>query len=192
MKRRIFTLFAAAGCTFGAYAQAPDQAEAMKAWEAYMTPGEVHKMIAKADGKWTTENSMWMDPGAPPMKTTGTATNRMILGGRYQETSFKGTMMGKPFEGFGLLGYDNKTSVFTSVWVDNVGTGTTTLRGKWDEATRSITFTGTMVDPMNGQDMPVREVFTMKDNDHQLMEMYQTVGGQEMKMMEIKYTRAKK
>lgn len=28
---------------------------AMKAWQAYMTPGEVHQMIAKSDGNWKAE-----------------------------------------------------------------------------------------------------------------------------------------
>ena len=27
----------------------------MKAWQTYMTPGEVHKMIARSDGEWNEE-----------------------------------------------------------------------------------------------------------------------------------------
>ena len=73
-------------------AQTPDDAM-MKAWEAYMTPGDVHKMMAKDDGTWDAEVSMWMSPDASPAKSTGSCTNTMIMGGRYQQSSFKGTMM---------------------------------------------------------------------------------------------------
>src|SRR3954462_15710324 len=76
-----------------------DSAAAMKKWQESMTPGDVHKMLASADGKWTTEVTMWEDEKKPPMKSTGSCENRMILGGRFQESTHKGTMMGKPFEG---------------------------------------------------------------------------------------------
>jgi hypothetical protein len=52
-----------------------------------------------------------------------TCTNTMILGGRYQQSMIKGNMMGMPFEGMGLLGYDNAQKLFYSTWVDNMGTG---------------------------------------------------------------------
>ena len=62
--------------------QAQDEA-AMKAWQAYMTPGDVHKMIAESDGSWNEEVTMWMTPDAAPTKSTATVENKMILGGRY-------------------------------------------------------------------------------------------------------------
>lgn len=192
MKKLIITLITACGIATAANAQQADQAAAMKAWTEYMTPGSVHKMMSKSDGKWTAETSSWMDPSAPPMKTKGIMNNKMILGGRYQKSVFTGEMMGQPFEGHSLLGYDNKKQVFKSMWIDNMGTGMMMLEGKWDDATKSITFNGTAVDPMSGNELPVREVFTYKDANHEHMEMYQTMNGQEMKMMEIDFTRVAK
>jgi len=192
MKKIMVTLFAACAFATAASAQQMDQEAAMKAWQDYMTPGDVHKMLAKSDGKWTHQSTMWMDPSAPPMKSSGTCMNKMIMGGRYQLSNYTGTMMGKPFEGMGLLGYDNKKQTFTSTWIDNMGTGTMTMEGTWDDATKTISFKGTCVDPMSGQDMPVREEFTIVDDNHHKMEMYQTMGGKENKMMEIVFTRAAK
>jgi hypothetical protein len=40
-----------------------------KAWQAYMTPSDVHKMIAESDGEWNLDITMWMDPKAPPTKS---------------------------------------------------------------------------------------------------------------------------
>ncbi len=192
MKKHILTLMAVAALATSAGAQQMDQAAAMRSWKEYMTPGTVHKMLAKSDGKWNVATSTWMDPSAPPMKSTGSVTNKMILGGRYQESMYTGQMMGQAFEGRSLMGYDNKKGMFKSVWMDNMGTGIMTLEGKWDDATHTITFTGMEVDPMSGVENPVRELFTYKDDNHQHMEMYQTMNGQELKMMEIDFTRSGK
>ncbi|WP_214226892.1 DUF1579 domain-containing protein [Pedobacter sp. B4-66] len=169
-------------------AQTPDDAM-MKAWEAYMTPGDVHKMMANDNGSWKAEVTMWMSPDAPPTKSEGSCMQSMILGGRYQQSSFKGTMMGKPFEGLGLMGYDNAKKVFVSSWVDNMGTGMMQMEGTWDDATKSITLKGKTVDPMTGKDMDVREVHKIVDNKTHVMEMYMTTDGKEMKTMEIKFTK---
>ncbi|MEO5892985.1 MAG: DUF1579 domain-containing protein [Ferruginibacter sp.] len=179
----IFTAF----CVSGVSAQSDPE----KAWQNYMTPGEVHKMMALSDGEWNEEVTMWMDPSAPPTKAIATAKNEMILGGRYQLTKSKGTMMGMPFEGMSIVGYDNAKKIFTTTWVDNFGTGTMTLEGTWDSQTKSITSKGKAVDPGTGKDMLIREVMKFIDNDTQEMTMYETRDGKEIKTMEIKMTRKK-
>jgi len=165
--------------------------EETKAWQAYMTPGEVHKMLASCDGEWNEDFTMWMDPAAPPTKYTSTEKREMIMGGRYQVSKTSGTMMGMPFEGMSLVGYDNAKKTFTSVWIDNFGTGVTTMEGPWDEKTKSITFTGKMVDPLTNKEIGVKQVMKFIDKDTQVMEMYDNKNGKETKNMEIKFTRKK-
>jgi len=169
------------------------QSEAeMKAWTEYMTPGEVHKMLAKSDGEWTADMSMWMAPGAPATKATASCTNKMILGGRYQESKFTGELMGTAFEGISVLGYDNAKKSFTNTWIDNMGTGITVLEGNWDNASKSLTTKGKRVDPATGKELSIRQVFKIIDDNNQLMEMYTTpAGGKEYKDMEIKLSRKK-
>lgn len=169
-------------------AQAQDDAS-MKAWQAYMTPGDVHKMIAKADGSWDEDVTVWMAPGAPPAKSKSTCVNTMIMGGRYQQTVHKGTMMGMPFEGMGLLAYDNAKKIFISSWIDNFGTGMMYMEGVWDDASKSIILKGNTVDPSTGKDMAIREVMKFIDDKHMQMEMYSVNDGKDMKTMEIKMTR---
>jgi hypothetical protein len=165
---------------------AQDEQE-MKAWQEYMTPGTPHQMLASADGEWEAEVSMWMDSTAPPTKSTGTAVNKMILGGRYQYSTFTGNMMGMPFEGISILAYDNAKKVYINTWIDNMGTGLMVMEGTWDEAAKTINFKGKMVDPMTGKDEDVREVFKLVDDKTQFMEMYGTKDGKEMKWMEVTY-----
>ena len=175
--------------SFYSYSQVDHEA-AMKAWTAYMTPGEIHKMIARTDGEWSTDISLWMDPKAAPVNSKGSCSNKMILGGRYQESMYKGDFMGMPMEGISILAYDNATKVFQSTWIDNMGTGIMEMSGTWDPATKTINFTGTQVDPSAGKNMKVRETFKFVTDNSQLMEMFITPeGGPEFKSMEIKFTR---
>lgn len=169
-----------------------DSATGAKNMMDYMTPGDVHAMLAKSNGTWNVETSMYMAPGAPPQTSKGKAVNKMILGGRYQVSEFKGTMMGQPFEGLSTLGYDKHKNIFENTWVDNMGTGITKMTGPWDDATKSITFTGKMMDPMTKQDMDIKQVFKIIDDNTQQMEMFSIAPDKsEVKFMEIKYTRAK-
>lgn len=167
----------------------PDSATMMKAWMEYMTPGEFHKMMAKDDGTWNEEITLWMDPSAPPTKSTATAVNTMILGGRYQQSKHTGSFNGMPFEGVSLVGFDNARKVFVSSWIDNMGTGIMYMEGKWDDKTKTINFKGKATDPMTGNEMEVRERFKIIDDNTQVMEMFDVRGGKENKTMEIKFTR---
>ena len=172
----------------------PDQATMMKNWEAYMTPGKEHKMMAEWNGKWDGEVTMWMDPSpdAKPTVSTMTAENKMIMGGRYQQSVNKGTFDNMPFEGISTLAFDNAKKVFISTWVDNMGTGIMSLQGTWDEATKTATMKGKCVDPMTGSEKDIRETFTVVDKDHQIMTMYEAgPDGKERKTMQIHYTRKK-
>jgi hypothetical protein len=163
--------------------------EDMKAFMNYMTPGPVQQMMAKSAGAWSAAVTMWMQPGAPPTTATMETNNEMILGGRYLQGMHKGTMMGMPFEGMGITGYDNAKKIFVSSWVDNMGTGIIYMEGTWDENTKSVTLTGKSTDPVTGKDIPTREVWKFIDDMHQQLEMYFTQKGQEFKGMEIAYTK---
>ena len=166
-----------------------DSAAKMKAWMDYMTPGKEHQMLASSDGKWKTETTMWMEPGAPAQTSTGEATNKMMMGGRYQRTTHKSMMMGQPFEGEGTTAYDNAKKMFVSTWVDNMGTGIMQMEGPWDEASKSMTLTGKCTDPATGKETSMREVYKIVDDKHQEMEMYCTQNGKEFKTMEMKMTK---
>jgi hypothetical protein len=167
----------------------PDSAAMMKAWENYMTPGAYHQMFAKSDGTWNEEVTMWMDPAAPPMKSTATAVNKMIMGGRYQQSTHTGDFNGMPFEGLSIVGFDNAKKVFVSSWIDNMGTGIMNMEGKWDEKSKAVIFKGKSVDPMTGRDLMVREIFKIVDDNTQVLEMFDNRMGKENKIMEIRFTR---
>jgi hypothetical protein len=166
-----------------------DEATMQKNWEAYATPGAPHQEMAKWNGNWEGDVTMWMDPAAPPTKSKATATNKMIMGGRYQLSTHKGNMFNMPFEGMSIVGYDNFKKTFVSTWIDNFGTGVMTLEGPWNESTKSMELKGKMIDPGTKKECEVREVFRIIDDNTQVMEMYGTKDGKETKSMEIRFTR---
>lgn len=171
-----------------------DSATATKAWMAYATPGDMHKMLAKYDGNWTGETTMWMEEGGKPMKSTSECSNKMIFDGRYQVSNYKGNFMGMPFEGMSIMGYDNAKKKFVSTWIDNMGTGIMKAEGEWDASKKSIEFKGTATDPSRpDKDCEMREVYTFTDDNNHTLEMYgpDWKTGKEMKTMEIKFTRKK-
>ncbi|MEJ7738267.1 MAG: DUF1579 domain-containing protein [Chitinophagaceae bacterium] len=170
-----------------------DSATAMKSMMEAGTPGQQHAMLAKGDGKWTAETTMWMSPDGQPMTAKSNAVNKMVLGGRYQQTTFKGDFMGMPFEGSSTTGYDNAKKMFFTTWMDNMSTSLMNMEGTWDEASKTINFKGKMLCPANGKECEMREVYKIVDDNTHVMEMYgpDMKTGKEYKSMEIKFVRSK-
>jgi hypothetical protein len=182
--------------------QPPNPQEMMKQMMEMSKLNENHKLLSDTNGSWNFAIKMWMnpDPNAKPQESKGTATRKSAMGGRYvmmdvtgkmQMPGEDGKMKDMQFKGMGVEGYDNVKQKFVSSWIDNMGTGIQFSDGTYDPATKTFTYTSEM-EPVPGMKTPVREVLKMTDNNHMLMEWYETHGGQEKKTMEIAYSRAGK
>ena len=180
---------------------APSQDEMMNQMAAMGKLNENHKLLGELAGNWTYTVKFWMngDPTSKPQESKGTATRKPLMGGRFYELDVAGKMQmpgpdGKmkdfDFKGMGLEGYDNAKQKFTSNWVDNMGTGMLMSLGTYDPATKTFTYTGE-VEMMAGMKTPIREVIKVTDKDHHVLEWYENRGGNEVKTMEISYTRKK-
>ncbi|WP_374174429.1 DUF1579 domain-containing protein [Flavobacterium tructae] len=165
--------------------QPVDSAAQMKAWQEYATPGAPHKLMADEVGTWNCDMTFWSEPNGKPEKATSTANVKMILGGRYQESNYQGTMMGQAFEGKSTLAYNNASKEYTTTFIDNMGTGMLVAMGKYDESTKSMELKGDMINPVNGKKTPYREIYTIVDAKTRKMEMFDVKNGEEFKSMEI-------
>ncbi|MGE5457610.1 MAG: DUF1579 domain-containing protein [Methanococcaceae archaeon] len=170
-------------------AQEKDMAAQQKAWMEYMTPGPAHNWMAESAGEWKTAIKLWMDPAAPPTVSEGSCKQEMILGGRYLKSTHTSTMMGMAYEGLMLQGFDNKTKEFTSIWMDNFGTGTMVSKGKYDQNNKTLTLNGTAVDPLSDKDAAYKQTLKIIDKNKMVMEMFMVNDGKETKTMEVEYTR---
>lgn len=168
----------------------PSEEEMMKAWMEANKIGENHKILQKSVGTWSATVKSWHVPGAPPDESTGTATVTSELDGRFTKVDFKGSMGGTPFSGLGHYGYNNATKKFESTWMDSMSTGIMMSTGTYDASKKAINWSGTSVDPMDGQTKTFRSVETYNDDNTMTFEMFGPgPDGKEYRMMEIKYVR---
>ena len=167
----------------------PEQQAEMKAYEAAGKPGEPHRKLAAMAGTYTVKMRSWHEPGAPPMEETGTATRSMALDGRVMVEQFEGKMMGAPFKGHGMSGYDNVTGKYWSTWNDSMSTGIMVSEGTCD-AKQACTFKGSWHDPLTKKLVTSRMTSRWTSPTVEVFEMYVPgKDGKETKMMEITYTK---
>lgn len=155
----------------------------------YAMPGPSHKLLESFVGDWVATSKMWMGPGEP-MTSTGVSIHRLILGGRFLEQRYSGSMMGQPYEGYGLTGFDNRKGRYNTFWVDNTMTEMSVGEGSWDPATKSLTVTSAITGP-DGKPTTMRTVTVVQDADTHVFTMYAPMNGAETRLAEITYKRKK-
>lgn len=166
-----------------------DMQEIMEIYKKVGTPGEPHKLLAKLEGSWTTRTRGWMEPDKPPVVSSGTCEQKLILDGHYLQQVYTGDMMGQPFTGINLLGYDNQSGKFESVWLDSMSTGIFYFVGPESADGKTITQECSYDDPIKGPSV-WRSVTRIKDDNTLEFEMFITPkGGKEEKMMEMTVAR---
>jgi hypothetical protein len=172
-------------------AMSPDQKTMMDKMMKAATPGPQHAMLAKLAGEWNCTVKFQTDPSQPVQESQSTAVITSLMDGRYIQEVDAGNVMGMPFNGMGIYGYDNVSGKFVSSWIDNMGTGMMSSLGTADAAGKTIRWEGTMNDPVTGKASKERMVMTFADDDHHTFEMYGTPPGakKEMKTMTIDYVR---
>jgi hypothetical protein len=163
--------------------------EIMEIYKKVGTPGEPHKLFAKLEGSWTTKSRGWMEPDKPPMESRGECEQKLILDGHYLQQIYTGDMMGAPFAGINLLGYNNHTKKYESIWIDSMNTAIYFFEGAASKDGKTITQKCSYDDPARGPCV-WRSVTKIKDDNTQEFEMYLTPkGGKEEKMMEMTVSR---
>jgi hypothetical protein len=167
----------------------PEQQAEMEAYTKAGTPGAPHQALAATAGNYELKVRSWMEPGGPPMEETGTATRAMALDGRVRVEMLSSAMMGAPFNGHGMLGYDNVTGKYWSTWNDSMSTGLMVSEGTCN-ADKSCSFTGSWNDPIKKAPVTARMTTRWTSPTTEIFEMYGPGrDGKEMKMMEITYTK---
>lgn len=151
------------------------------------TPNESHAKLKGMEGKWKAVVKTWFAPGEP-QTSEGVSENSLILGGRYLQQRYTGTMMGQPFNGYGLTGFDVKKGVYTTFWVDDMSTAVMAATASMDESGKTMTSTYTADGP-DGKPMEYKNVTQIVDPNTHVFTMYGVMGGKDMKQMEITYTR---
>ena len=188
----LWSAYSSAGDEKGQEKSAADAAQAamMEAYMKLAEPGEHHEHLKALAGTWKTTTKWWMGPGEPEI-SHGVSKNTWILGGRFLQMEFKSTSEEHPFEGFGLVGYDNIKKQHVNVWCDTMGTGATVSHGTCDDSGKVFTYVATYEDPMTRQPKTSRWVTKVINNNKHVFTIH-NIGkdGKETQELEVTYVRA--
>ncbi|MBI1824884.1 MAG: DUF1579 domain-containing protein [Planctomycetes bacterium] len=161
-------------------------------------PGEYHAKLKPLAGKWIYTTKFRMTPEMPWEESTGKAEFKWILGGRYLVQEIKGNpgpgdaMMGGPFEGYAMTGYDTADKKYHNVWADNMGTGSMISTGTVDGSGKTFTYNGEYNCPIEGGPKAAKSIMKIEGDDKLKFEMYdKSKDGKEFMNVEVSYTREK-
>ncbi|MEO6150606.1 MAG: DUF1579 family protein [Mucilaginibacter sp.] len=158
--------------------------------EVYVKPNEVHQFLAQYSGEWDEVITIWLFPKSQGENFKVSSTNKMILNGRFLQSSQSGYLAGSNFEGLTTLGYSTTNQRFTVTILDNLGTGTITLMGYWVTPLKTIELFGDMPTPENTDVIHIRQVITFIDKDNYVVQNFDKRAGQEeYKNFEYRFTR---
>jgi hypothetical protein len=151
-------------------------------------PEREQDLLKRDVGVWDATIETTMEPGGKPNVTKGTETNT-LLGGRWLISDFKGEMMGIPFQGHSVMGYDPAKKKYTGTWVDSMSTTISVLEGTYDPKTKTMTSWMESPGP-DGKPMKMRSTSEWKEDDTRIFTMHSPPGqGDEFAMMKITYKR---
>ncbi len=170
--------------------KAMDQKQMMNQMMKYGAVTKAHDFLKNYVGTFMVEVMSYEQPGAAPVKSTGTMTGELLFDGRFAHCRFESQMMSMPFAGVQLMGFDLFQMKYVGIWFDNMSTAFYATTGILDASGKVLTETGMWPDPMTGGTDKVRNVTTIMGPGKYRFEMFRPgPGGKEMKAMEIVYTK---
>jgi len=161
----------------------------MELWKKWSTTDEHHKELAWFVGTWDTESR---GMGQAPAK--GAAEFKWIIEGRWLSEEMHGTLMGMPFHGFGVMGFDRFKKKWVTTWVANMDTAMLRFEGVVVDPTGKVRVLWCPMDePLTGEhDKPAKMVYRKIDEDTFAFELWDMAMGPEGgKVLDITYKRKK-
>jgi len=153
-----------------------------------------HKILATDEGTWDATIKAYMaGPDAEPTVSKGTEVNTILPGGLWVLSKFEGSFGSAKFEGRGQFGYDPIKKTYVGSWIDSMNPALSVLEGTYDAKTKTMTFVGDGYDPHAKAKFTQKMVTTMNDDGTRVFKLLMKFdgGGDEVKVMEVAYTKRK-
>ena len=145
-------------------------------------PVAQHALLKRMAGTW----DALVQAGEASEK--GTYSCELGMNGLWLTSDFDGQLMGAPYQGHEVLGWDPDKKKYVGCWVDSMTSALTLTEGTWDEAKQSLTMESLAPDPMTGQKMV--NVTQFQGDDQHVFRMH-SGSLDSPPMMTITYTRRK-
>ena len=151
--------------------------------------GKFHEFLKQFEGTWETKSEFKM--GEQVMKSKGTETDKLGVGGLFLITDVKSDMDGMAFDAHSIWGYDEHKKKYTGSWVDNMSTAIWPFEGTVDEAGKVFTLTMEGPDPHTEKMIKIKLVHEISGKDARSLTLVMPgPDGKEMEM-KINYVRKK-
>lgn len=131
-------------------------------------PTKEHEWLQQLTGEWESEAQMFMQPGEPPVTSTGIERVRSI-GGFWIMAENTGEFGGHPYTGLMTLGYDTQTEKYVGTWIDSMSGYLWKYEGTVNEAGNALTLESEGPCPASGGELTrFKEVVEIKSPDHKV------------------------
>jgi hypothetical protein len=150
-------------------------------------PVAEHKRLAELAGPWKTKSNLWFGSG-DPVNVSGSASGKMILGGRFLELHATAK---EPLhlEAITLMGFDRRTGEYTLIGLDTGGTYYITAAGKWDEAKKAVVMHGSYLQPPANTEQKYHFVWATPSPREHVLTLFFNMSGKDVQVAETRYTR---
>jgi hypothetical protein len=187
-------LLAAAGVSRSQDAKkaAADLDAMMQKAKKFTEPGKAHRELERFLGKWQTETRLFMGGQGTPAEK-GSAEGSWLMEGRWLKLEWTGSMMGRPVQGFSILGYDNFKMSYVSSSVTSLDTTLAHTEGDMDPSGNVFISYGTIDEYLTGEhDKMVKYVWRFTSKDAMVFEVHDLpIGEKNTKVIEVAYTRSR-
>ena len=94
-----------------------------------MVPGDEHMELARQVGEWSAK-LRYEVAGMGPVTSGDHESSKMIMNGWFLESHYKGNMMGQPWKGRRIMGFDQRTKEYVEVWISEMSSEVSIHRGR--------------------------------------------------------------
>lgn len=141
-------------------------------------------------GQWTGHTTTFFEPGNQGDESPWQGKIEAVVGKRYLQYDYVGSMQGERFEGKAILGYNGMTEQFEMVWIDSFHQSTGIMHSKGHEIAAGITLLGSYRAFDHSDDWGWRTDFTLLDANRLTICAYNIdPEGNESLALETIYTR---
>jgi hypothetical protein len=132
----------------------------------------IHQHIQAMVGKWEGITKTWFEPNVVADESPMTGTITSILGGRFLQYQYQGSMQGNPFEGMATIGYDLAYLKFQVAWTDSFHMGTAIMLSEGSSVDHGFSVLGSYSSPEYPQPWGWRTVVQLNEPDQLTITAY--------------------
>ncbi|MFQ5506802.1 MAG: dienelactone hydrolase family protein [Planctomycetota bacterium] len=156
------------------------------------TPGELHRVLWREVGVWDCTMKLFQ-PSQEASISKGTETTRLLAGGLWVVSDYEGELLGVPYHGHGVIGYDSARRKLVGTWVDSMSDRLSQMEGVYDAKTRTRTMWVDSIDPTTGKTRKDRHVLRYEGEDAMLFSIFVVRPGEtDSKVIEVTMKRREK